>query len=199
MSLTIWFTGLSGSGKTTIGHRLEEVLRKRGLKVEVLDGDVVRTNLSKGLGYSKEDRDTNIRRIGFVCRLLARNGVVAIVAAISPYRAARDEVRVQNGDFVEVYLKCPLEVLCQRDPKGLYAKAMRGEIPHFTGVSDPYEEPLHPEVVLETGEEAEEESLAKVLAKLEELGYLAPARGRLSRSRIASEAGGQRSVRTSGR
>jgi adenylyl-sulfate kinase len=171
--VTVWLTGVPGVGKTTIARRLEEVLRARSLKVEVLDGDVIRTNLSKGLGYSKEDRDTNIRRIGFVCRLLARNGVVAIVAAVSPYRAARDEVRAQNGDFVEVYLKCPLEVLRQRDPKGMYARALRGEIPHFTGVSDPYEEPLHPEVVLETGEETEEESLAKLLVNLVNLGYVA--------------------------
>ncbi len=170
--VTVWLTGVPGVGKTTIARRLEVVLRDRGMKVEVLDGDIIRTNLSKGLGYSKEDRDTNIRRIGFVCRLLARNGVVAIVAAVSPYRAARDEVRAQNGDFVEVYLKCPLEVLCERDPKGLYARALRGEIQHFTGVSDPYEEPLHPEVMLETGEETVEQSLAKLLAKLEALGYV---------------------------
>jgi adenylylsulfate kinase len=172
--VTVWLTGLPGAGKTTIARRLERVLRDRGLKVEVLDGDIIRTNLSKGLGYSKEDRDTNIRRIGFVCKLLARNGVVAIVAAVSPYRAARDEVRADNGDFVEVYLKCSLEVLQERDPKGLYARALRGEIPNFTGVSDPYEEPLRPEVVLETGNETEDESLAKVLVKIEELGYAAP-------------------------
>jgi adenylyl-sulfate kinase len=190
MSFTVWFTGLSGAGKTTIARRLEQVLRDKGLKVEVLDGDVIRTNLSKGLGYSKKDRDTNIRRVGFVCRLLARNGVVAIGSTISPYRAVRDEVRAENGDFVEVYLKCPLEVLQQRDPKGLYARALRGEIPHFTGVSDPYEEPLQPEVVLETGKETEEESLAKVLAKLEELGFLAPGHGRFSGSRIGQAAGG---------
>ena len=170
----MWFTGLSGAGKTTIAHGLERALRERGLKVEVLDGDVDRTHLSKGLGYSKEDRDTHIRRVGFVCHLLARNGVAAIAAAISPFRDIRDEVRAQNGDFVEVYVKCPLEVLQQRDVKGLYAKALRGEIPNFTGVSDPYEEPLDPEVVLETDRETEEESLAKVVAKLEELGYLAP-------------------------
>ena len=171
---TVWFTGLSGSGKTTIAHQLERVLRDRGLKVEVLDGDVVRTHLSKGLGFSKEDRDTNIRRIGFVAHLLSRNGVAAICSAISPYREIRDENRSLIGDFVEVYLKCPIDVLQQRDVKGLYAKALRGEIPNFTGVSDPYEEPLNPEVVLETDRETEEESLAKVLAKLEELGYLTP-------------------------
>ena len=173
---TVWFTGLSGAGKTTIALRLEQVLRDRGRKVEVLDGDVVRTHLSKGLGFSKEDRDTNIRRIGFVCKLLARNGVVAIASAISPYREVRDEVRAETGDFVEVYMKCPLEALQERDVKGLYAKALRGEISDLTGVSDPYEEPLNPEAVLETDRETEEESLAKVVARLEELGYLAPAR-----------------------
>ncbi len=171
---TVWFTGLSGAGKTTIAHQLERVLRERGRNVEVLDGDVVRTHLSKGLGFSKEDRDTNIRRIGFVCHLLSRNGVATIASAISPYREIRDEVRGQIGDFVEVYVKCPLEVLQERDVKGLYAKAIKGEIPNFTGVSDPYEEPLRAEVVLETDNETEEESLAKLVAKLEELGYLAP-------------------------
>jgi adenylyl-sulfate kinase len=170
---TVWFTGLSGAGKTTIAHQLERVLRERGKKVEVLDGDVVRTHLSKGLGFSKEDRDTNIRRIGFVAHLLSRNGVAVICSAISPYRAIRDENRAMIGDFVEVYTECPIDVLQERDVKGLYAKALKGEIPNFTGVSDPYEEPLDPEVVLETDKETEEESLAKLVAKLEELGYLA--------------------------
>ncbi|MCH7719071.1 MAG: adenylyl-sulfate kinase [Chloroflexi bacterium] len=169
---TVWFTGLSGAGKTAIADRLVPLLRDRGLKVELLDGDVVRTNLSKGLGFSKEDRDTNIRRIGFVCNLLTRNGVVAIGAAISPYREVRDEVRADIGRFVEVFVKCPLDVLQERDVKGLYAKALRGEIANFTGVSDPYEDPLNPEVVIESDKETEEESLAKVVAKLEELGYL---------------------------
>src|SRR5436853_6151835 len=141
---TLWFTGLSGSGKSTLSCMVEEELRQRGLRVEVLDGDVVRTNLSKGLGFSKEDRDTNIRRIGFVCHLLSRNGVAAIAAAISPYREVRDEVRQMIGDFVEVYVRCPVDVCASRDVKGLYAKAMAGEIPGFTGVSDPYEEPLNP-------------------------------------------------------
>ncbi len=172
----VWFTGLSGAGKSTLARGLESVLRERGLKVEVLDGDVIRTNLSKGLGFSKEDRDTNIRRIGFVCKLLARNGVATIAAAISPYREVRDEVRRDIGDFVEVYVKCPIDVLKERDTKGLYAKALRGEIPNFTGVSDPYEEPLNPEVTLETDRQTEEKSLAVLIARLEELSYLAPAR-----------------------
>ncbi len=177
---TIWFTGLSGAGKTTVAERLHQVLRDRGLKVEMLDGDVVRTNLSKGLGFSKEDRDTNIRRIGFVCKLLTRNSVVTLASAISPYRAVRDEVRAEIGDFVEVYAKCPLDVLQERDVKGLYAKAIKGEISNFTGVSDPYEEPLNPEAVLESDKETVDESLAKLVAKLEELGYLTPASARVS-------------------
>lgn len=171
---TVWFTGLSGAGKTTIAQKLERVLRERGLKVELLDGDVVRTHLSKGLGFSKEDRDTNIRRIGFVAHLLSRNGVAVICSAISPYRSVRDENRALIGDFVEVYAKCPIDVLEERDVKGLYAKARAGEIPNFTGVDDPYEEPLNPEVVLETDKETEQESLAKLVAKLEGLGYLEP-------------------------
>lgn len=172
---TIWFTGLSGAGKTTISQILREELLRRGKKVEVLDGDVVRTNLSKGLGFSKEDRDINIRRIGFVCHLLSRNGVVAIAAAISPYRAVRDENRLLIGDFVEVFVKCPIEVLAERDVKGLYKKALAGEIKNFTGVDDPYEEPLNAEVVCYTDRETPAESAAKILSKLEELGYLGPA------------------------
>ncbi|MCS6884255.1 MAG: adenylyl-sulfate kinase [Acidobacteriota bacterium] len=169
---TLWFTGLSGAGKTTLAHMVEAELRRRGCKVEVLDGDVIRTNLSKGLGFSKEDRDTNIRRIGFVCHLLSRNGVVAIAAAISPYRAVRDEVRAQIGDFVEVYVRCPLEVAAARDVKGLYAKAMAGEIPAFTGVSDPYEEPLNPEILVDTSVQTKEESFKVIMLRLEELGYV---------------------------
>ena len=151
---TIWFTGLSGSGKTTLSKMLESELRRRGIqKVELLDGDVIRTHLSKGLGFSKEDRDANIKRIGFVCKLLSRNGVVAIAAAISPYREARDFNRKEIGDFVEVYCKCPLEICIRRDVKGLYRKALAGEIKNYTGVDDPYEEPLKPEVILETDRE----------------------------------------------
>jgi adenylyl-sulfate kinase len=184
---TVWFTGLSGSGKTTLARALEAELRQRGLKVEVLDGDVVRTNLSRGLGFSKEDRDTNIKRIGFVCKLLTRNGVVAIGSAISPYREVRDSIRGDIGRFVEVYCQCPLEVLVDRDVKGLYRKALAGEIANFTGVSDPYEEPLHPEVVVNSGTESPEQSLAKILAKLEELNYLPPAPGGETDSYTAEE------------
>ena len=171
---TLWFTGLSGAGKSTLATALEPMLRDRGCKVEVLDGDIVRTNLSKGLGFSKEDRDTNIRRIGFVAQLLTRNGVAVMTAAISPYTEVRRECREMIGDFVEVFVKCPVEVCAERDVKGLYKKAMAGEIPHFTGVSDPYEDPEHAEVIVETDRESVEASVAKVLAKLEELGYIAP-------------------------
>lgn len=175
---TLWFTGLSGSGKTTLARQVGRELRARGLKVEVLDGDVVRQNLSKGLGFSKEDRDTNIRRIGFVCNLLSRNGVVAIVAAISPYRAVRDEVRASQdtGRFVEVFLDCPIELLMKRDVKGLYQKALTGTIENFTGVSDPYEPPENPEIVLHTDQQSEEKSVTKILAWLEERGYMPPYR-----------------------
>jgi adenylylsulfate kinase len=169
---TIWFTGLSGAGKTTLARIIESLLRERGMRVEVLDGDIVRTNLSKGLGFSKEDRDTNIRRIGFVCNLLSRNDVVAIAAAISPYREIRDELRQQIGAFVEVYAQCPIDVLAERDVKGLYKKALAGEIKHFTGVDDPYEEPFSPEVVVNTDVELPEESAAKILRKLQELDLL---------------------------
>lgn len=170
--VTIWFTGLSGSGKSTIARILEKRIRSVGRKVEILDGDVVRTNLSKGLGFSKEDRDTNIKRIGFVCHLLTRNDVMAISAAISPYREVRDYNRSLIGNFVEVYAKCALDECVKRDVKGLYQKAMAGEIKGFTGVDDPYEEPLHPEVVCETDRETPDQSADKVWAKLEELGYL---------------------------
>ena len=172
---TIWFTGLSGAGKTTLAKKVHELLAERGiLNVEILDGDVVRTHLSKGLGFSKQDRDTNIRRIGWVCQLLTKHGVPNIAAAISPYNAVRDEVRQMVGNFVEVYVKCPLDILIKRDVKGLYKKALAGEIENFTGVSDPYEEPLNPEVVVQTNKEKVEESARRVLAKLEELGYIAP-------------------------
>ena len=171
--VTVWFTGLSCSGKTTLSNLLDSELRKRGLtKIETLDGDVVRTNLSKGLGFSKEDRDTNIKRIGFVCKLLTRNGVVAISAAISPYREVRDFNRSEIGDFVEIYCKCALDVCIERDVKGLYKKALAGEIKNYTGIDDPYEEPLSPEVALDTDKETPEECVRKIIEKLEQLGYL---------------------------
>jgi adenylylsulfate kinase len=170
--VTVWFTGLSGAGKTTITDALTAKLRDRGAKLEVLDGDIVRTNLTKGLGFSKEDRDENVRRIGFVSHLLTRNGVIVLVSAISPYRNIRDEVRERIGDFMEVYVSAPVEVCEQRDVKGLYAKARSGEIKQFTGISDPYEAPLNPEINCETHKETLEESVGKVIAKLEEMGYL---------------------------
>jgi len=168
----VWFTGLSGAGKSTIAAALQAELARRGRSSELLDGDEVRTHLSKGLGFSKEDRDTNIRRIGYVARQIARSGGIAITAAISPYREVRDEVRGQTPNFVEVFVRCPLDTLVERDTKGLYRKAIAGEIANFTGVSDPYEEPLRAEVTCDTSEESLGESLAKVLDKLERLGLL---------------------------
>ena len=170
---TLWFTGLSGAGKSTLANAIIGKLQAQGKRVEILDGDEVRTNLSKGLGFSKEDRDTNIRRIGYVAHLLSRNGAVAITAAISPYRTVRDEVRQRIGDFVEVYVKCPLETLVARDVKGLYKKALAGEIKEFTGVSDPYEEPLTPEILVDSSRESVEESANIILTRLHELGFLA--------------------------
>ena len=170
---TVWFTGLSGAGKSTLSEALAPVLKDRGHGVEILDGDIVRTNLSKGLGFSKEDRDTNILRIGFVAHLLSRNGVAVITAAISPYRDIRDQNRSLIGDgFVEVYAKCSIEELTRRDVKGLYEKALRGEIQNFTGISDPYEEPLNAEVVIDSEKETVEESLQKIVSYLESKGYI---------------------------
>ena len=168
----IWFTGLSGSGKTTIAHVLEDKLRAAGVPVEILDGDVVRENLSKGLGFSKEDRDTNIRRIAFVAHLLQRNGAFVITAAISPYAAIREEARAMIKDFVEVYADAPLEVCEQRDVKGLYAKARAGEIKGFTGIDDPYEPPARAEVVCRTDQESPEDSARRIIDKLVALKYL---------------------------
>jgi adenylyl-sulfate kinase len=169
---TLWFTGLSGAGKSTLATAVQGRLRARGWRVEVLDGDEVRQNLSKGLGFSKEDRDTNIRRIGYVAHLLSRNGVVAITAAISPYKAVRDEVRAQHGrSFVEVYVECPLDALVKRDVKGLYEKAIRGEIKNFTGVSDPYEPPEAAEVTVHTDRETVDESAANIIGWLERSGF----------------------------
>ena len=169
---TIWLTGLSGAGKSTLARALEQALRDRQRHVEVLDGDEVRENLSKGLGFSKEDRDTNIRRIAYVAKLVSRSGGVAITAAISPYRAIRDEARAQIGPFVEVFVRCPLNVLIQRDTKGLYARALRGEIPQFTGVSDPYEPPLDPEVTVDSSRETPQQSADKIWATLERSGLI---------------------------
>jgi adenylylsulfate kinase len=172
---TLWFTGLSGAGKTTVSEIVEKELRERIGSVEVLDGDIVRTNLSKGLGFSRADRDTNVLRIGFVAKLLTRNGVAVIVSAISPYKEARDQVRRDIGDdFIEVFVDCPVEVCAARDVKGLYKKAFAGEIKEFTGVSDPYEPPVVPELTLRTHEEEPKESARRVIARLEELGYLDP-------------------------
>lgn len=171
---TIWFTGLSGAGKSTISKIIEQRLKACDRNIEVLDGDIVRTHLSKGLGFSREDRDTNIKRIAFVCSLLTRNGIISVAAAISPYREAREWAREAIGNFVEVYIKCPVEVCRDRDVKGLYKLADEGKLKGFTGVDDPYEEPEHPELVIETDKETIEESVARIFAKLEELGYLEP-------------------------
>ncbi|HLZ08411.1 MAG TPA: sulfate adenylyltransferase, partial [Chloroflexota bacterium] len=167
----VWLTGLSGAGKSTIGNEIAARIRASGRRVEVLDGDIVRQNLSQGLGFSREDRDTNIRRIAFVAKLLADNGVAVVVAAISPYRAVRDESKTSIGRFAEIYVKCSLDEVTRRDVKGLYVKARRGEIANFTGVSDPYEEPLAADVTVETDRETLRESTAKVLAALDRLGY----------------------------
>jgi adenylylsulfate kinase len=169
---TIWFTGLSGAGKSTLSEAVEQRLKQHGRNVEILDGDIVRTHLSKGLGFSREDRDTNIKRIAFVCGLLTRNGVACISAAIAPYREARAWARQEIGNFVEVYVKCPLEVCRERDVKGLYKLVDEGKIKNFTGVDDPYEEPENPELVIETDKETVEESVKRIFAKLVELEYL---------------------------
>lgn len=172
----VWFTGLSGSGKSTLSRLVGAAMVRSGRSVEILDGDLIRTNLSKGLGFSREDRDTNVRRIGFVAQLLARHGVWVLVAAIAPYRDARAEVRKMidsdGSRFVEVYVKCPLDVAEARDPKGLYRRARAGDLPSFTGVSDPYEDPIAPEVVVETDSQTPATSAAHVLARLASAGAL---------------------------
>ena len=170
--VTVWFTGLSGSGKTTIAKGVERELRARNVRVEILDGDVVRTHLSQGLGFSKLERDTNVRRIGFVANLLSRNGIVAIVAAIAPYRDVRNEIRMMTENFIEVYVNAPLSVCEDRDVKGLYANARAGKIQGFTGIDDPYEPPLNPEIVCNTAQESVTESITKVIAELERLDYV---------------------------
>ena len=170
---TVWFTGLSGAGKSTVAEMLYHEFQARQMNTEILDGDVVRQNLSKGLGFSKEDRDTNVLRIGFVAELLTRNGVATICCPISPYKETRDQVRAMIGEFVEVYVHATLDELSQnRDPKGLYKKALAGEIKGFTGVDDPYEAPERPELVLDTMVESPEGSLQRTLTRLQELGYL---------------------------
>jgi len=173
--VTVWFTGLPCSGKTTLALKLSAELKKRGILCEDLDGDVTRKYLSKGLGFSKEDRDENIRRVGFVCSLLTKHGAVTTAAFVSPYRSIRAEIREMIGNFVEVYVKCSLDKCIERDVKGMYKKAIAGEIKNFTGISDPFEEPEKPELVIESDKETEDESLKRLLAKLEELGYLQPA------------------------
>ena len=169
---TLWFTGLSGAGKSTLAVLIAEKLRKNNRFVEILDGDELRKNLSRGAGFSKEDRDNHIRRVAYVSKLLSRNGVVAIAAVISPYKEIRDFARELNEHFVEVFVKCPIDVLKERDPKGLYEKAIRGEIKNFTGISDPYEEPENPEVIVNTDVESPEDSVEKVLKKLEDLNLI---------------------------
>jgi adenylyl-sulfate kinase len=170
----IWLTGMSGAGKSTVSEIVAERLRGEGRRVELLDGDVVRTHLSAGLGFSKEDRDTNVRRIGWVCELLARNDVVAIAAVISPYREVRDELRERIGRFVEVHMEAPLEVLARRDVKGLYRRAESGEIKSFTGLADPYEPPLNPDVTCHSdGRETPEESAEKIIQRARTMGFLA--------------------------
>lgn len=171
---TVWLTGLSCAGKSTIGQMVAQELHARGLKVEILDGDVVRQNLGKGLGFSKQDRDINILRIGFVSKLLTRNGVAVVVAAISPYREIRNQVREEIGNFIEVHVKCPIDECIRRDVKGLYKKALAGEIKNYTGIDDPYEEPESPEVLVETNVETPEQSAAVVIRSLESIGYIAP-------------------------
>lgn len=167
---TLWFTGLSGSGKSTLSERVAVELRKRGQKVEVLDGDEVRTHLSKGLSFSKEDRDINIKRIGYVCHLLTRNGIWAISAAISPYREAREFNRSLIGNFIEIYVECSINKLAERDVKGLYKKALAGEVKNFTGVSDPYEPPLQADITVNSEKETIEQSVGKILSFLEQKG-----------------------------
>ena len=169
---TLWFTGLPCSGKSAVADGVAAILRERGLRVERLDGDIVRRDLTRDLGFSREDRDENIRRVTFVAKLLTRNGVAVLTSFISPYREVRARSRQEIGNFIEVYAKCPLEVCIKRDVKGMYQKAIRGEIKEFTGISDPYEEPENPEIQLETDKETLEESVQKVLRRLGELGYL---------------------------
>ena len=169
---TAWFTGLPCCGKTTVADRVADILRKNGYKVERLDGDIVRKGLTSDLGFSKEDRDQNIKRVTFVSKLLTRNGVAVLATFVSPYRERRQKTREEIGEFIEIYTKCPVETCIERDVKGMYKKALSGEIKNFTGVDDPYEEPLDPELVINTDTETSEESVEKVLHKLNDLGYI---------------------------
>ena len=173
---TLWFTGMSGSGKSTLASLLATRLRAQHARVEVIDGDIIRTRLCHGLGFTKADREENISRIGFVCELLSRNGVIAIAAAISPYRACREQLRSRIANFIEIYMTCPVEVLVERDVKGLYKKALAGEIEHFTGISDPYEPPAAPEVTIDSSKDSLEDSVASILLVLEQRGIIAPQR-----------------------
>jgi len=170
--VTLWFTGLPCSGKSSVADAVAEELRQNGFKAERLDADIIRKHLWKELGYSKEDRDENIRRATFLAKLLTKNGIIVLTSFISPYRELRDYARREIGDFVEIYVKCPVEVCIQRDTRGMYKKALSGEIPNFTGVSDPYEEPLNPELVIESDKEPLEESVTKVITRIKELGYI---------------------------
>lgn len=169
---TLWMTGLSGAGKTTIAKIVETELKGRGIRFERLDGDVVRESLTKDLGFSKDDRDTNIERVAFVAKLLSRNGVGVVASFISPYQAQRDMVRRETTNFIEVFVHAPLDVCAERDVKGMYKKAFAGEIPNFTGVSDPYEEPANAEITLHTHEQTPEESAARIVTYLEEHGFI---------------------------
>jgi len=170
--ITLWFTGLPCSGKSAVADRVTDILKSKGFYVERLDGDIVRQDLTRDLGFSKKDRDENIRRVTFVSKLLTRNGVIVLTSFISPYKEMRSHARTQIGSFLEVYVKCPIEVCIERDVKGMYKKAMAGQIKEFTGVSDPYEEPLKPELVVETDDETLEASTEKVLRRMADLGYL---------------------------
>ena len=185
--VTIWFTGLPCAGKSTLANMLSDDLRRRGRNVELLDGDLIRTTLSKGLGFSKEDRDTNIMRMSFVANLLSRNGVVCVVAAVSPYREARARCRAMIRDFVEIHVDATVDACVRRDVKGMYRKAVAGEITGFTGVDDPYEEPEYPDLVVETDKETVEESVNRIFAKLIELGYLEPEDEPEDESRIVTD------------
>ena len=193
---TVWLTGLPCSGKSTIAEQLAEGIRASGRSVEVLDGDIIRTNLCRGLGFSREDRDINVRRIGFVAQLLSRNGVAVVVAAVSPYAQARQEVREQIEDFFEVHVECPIAECERRDVKGMYAKARAGQLPGFTGVDDPYEPPVAPEVTVHTQRETPEQSAARVLTALDRRGCLGPASGLTSSRESGSGAAASSRRRT---